>query len=35
MEKFGSVQQKVSCIFEIAVLDEQSNKRDFQQYKVT
>lgn len=30
----GSVQQKISCIFETAVLEEQSNKRSYQQYKV-
>lgn len=34
MEEFGSVQQKISCIFETAVLDEQSSKRESQQYKV-
>lgn len=34
MEKCGSVQQKISCIFETAVLDEQSNKREHQPFKV-
>ena len=34
MEKCGSVQQKISCIFETAVLDEQSGKREHQPFKV-
>ena len=35
MEGLGSVQQKVSCVFETTVLNEQSSKRDNQAYKVT
>lgn len=34
MESLGSVQQKISCVFETSVLEEQSNKRSYQQYKV-
>lgn len=34
MENCGAVQQKISCIFETAVLDEQSSKREHQQFKV-
>ncbi|XP_052066826.1 uncharacterized protein C12orf29 homolog [Mytilus californianus] len=34
MEGLGSVQQKISCVFKTAVLEEQSNKRSYQPYKV-
>ena len=34
MEGVGTVQQKISCIFKTAILDEQSSKRSYQQYKV-
>ncbi|KAK3594123.1 hypothetical protein CHS0354_040897 [Potamilus streckersoni] len=34
MENYGTVQQKISCVFETAVLDEPSGKRDYQQFKV-
>lgn len=34
MEDVGSVQQKVSCVFETVVLDGPSNKRENQSYKV-
>ena len=34
MEKCGSVQQKISCIFETAVIEEQSGKREHQPYRV-
>ncbi|XP_053384932.1 uncharacterized protein C12orf29 homolog [Mercenaria mercenaria] len=34
MEALGSVQQKVSCVFETTVLNEQSTKRENQFYKV-
>nr|XP_034327602.1 uncharacterized protein C12orf29 homolog [Crassostrea gigas] len=34
MDKCGKVQQKVSCVFETEILNEPSNKRQFQGYKV-
>ncbi|KAL4225756.1 hypothetical protein ACF0H5_016445 [Mactra antiquata] len=34
MESLGSVQKKISCVFETGVLDEPSTKRDNQSYKV-
>ncbi|KAH3884135.1 hypothetical protein DPMN_008107 [Dreissena polymorpha] len=34
MEGLGAVQQKISCVFETAVIDEVSKKRDNQSYRV-
>lgn len=34
MDKCGKVQQKVSCVFETEILNEPSNKRQFQGFKV-
>lgn len=34
MDQCGAVQQKISCIFETAILEEPSGKRENQQYKV-
>ncbi len=34
MDKLGSVQQKISCVFETYVVEEPSTKRSYQPYKI-